>query len=1022
MRLELALRRRGLAVTPVDIALCSALATDQPAWAEEEIAQVFSAILAKGSADRALVREVCAALMQDHRGEVLPARPAGPSTTGAGPEQQHQDPPPSLWKRIYSALKDAWRPVTIVLLTAGFLAITAPFLPQLIEIIKRLLDPIIELPPPGDQLEVWALIVGGVVSSGLTALSVWLWRRYRGEQKPVDTPDGHIALPAVRPSIDDTVFRVGSLGGAPPTFLGEPYRGDIAGMLGYRASSADQTRIDFSATFEAQIREADPSLLMHPALRELPTILILVDREAEGLDWNTLDLEFAALLAQRGISHVCIEYPASFHKGMSRTARPLPEAVAIMDVLAAPGWTVSVLIGEAHRMSARDVDLLKTMHENGPLVFLELRDPALWDTRHRGLIRAGIDLRPATAEGLRDAIARIFAPHRGSRGSGASGGAKVASQKPSDTMDGQLDGAHLNWASDCALVEPVSFALAEKLRERYGPLRSPLPNLAFSRLVALPGSWLGPEGLRFEPSVRRRLQNHFAARPRGGREETLRILEEAFKEAGKGLGLGAGVMHRYALAAARFVGLTSEAAWRELHDLRRTGTMAQGVVDNLLVRVRSATGDRDEECKQINIMGGRETIILGDEPDTAALRDWLDSSRRMARKPGDGDTEERVERRFARWQLSVPDARIIYPLSSFGAQWAGEARPFIGGFLTGGRYLLVSGPPSEGRRVSLIDLFAAAANPLPDVSGERGLMALATAAEASMAVGMDDMGRLLTIVPEGRKARSSEGFGSRSINPGSGWPGSVIAVSHTGQVAWVGQGGHVVRLGLSADGVEGETLLPLEWQNDHRVSALCAESETGFLAGSTGGTVVRFRAGERFSIELARFDGEVVALASSAPRVGENDSSSQPGQSLLAVALADGRLILSDGSSSVEHRLPGRAARIALWRDRACFATREGDSERTEEHGHSIAVQFEDGGFDICGMPAPSDPARFTPLSLLDERVLPGSSGPRVIALGSQTRRVAFFERDRIVVRTLIYRKPVAAIAQRRLAQTEASA
>lgn len=58
-----------------------------------------------------------------------------------------------------------------------------------------------------------------------------------------------------------------------------------------------------------------------------------------------------------------------------------------------------------------------------------------------------------------------------------------------------LLGSAVGWARHCAVVEPISVALAESIRQAFHPR---LPWIAFSRLCALPGSTMELEGLRFD--------------------------------------------------------------------------------------------------------------------------------------------------------------------------------------------------------------------------------------------------------------------------------------------------------------------------------------------------------------------------------------------------------------------------------------------------------------------------------------------------------------------------------------------
>lgn len=1008
----LALRRRGLVVTPEDHAICIALFLERPRWSESEIIGVCRSVLAKRPADELAIAELWRELLAI-------APPREPPTSP--PRPPPPPPPPKFIERLVSTARSlvpgrsspVWRFYgPLLLLQAFVLHHWKPLRRMGDELIDHGLATARELPnlvpsgvatEPNRVSELLVVPVGVGLATTLTGVGVWLLRRLRKRSPSAEVDASDHTAPAPRKrNIDETVFRVGYIGGDPPGFLGEPYRSDIAALFGYRAAGPDLEMIDVAATIDAQINEADPSTLCYRARRELPTILTLIDGEAEGATWNSLQPDFEALLRQRGIPETQVVFPGSFYRGLTRSASPRPEAQAVMEALDAPGWTVTVLFGEAHRMSPRDRDLMRSIRENGPLLFLELRDPALWDGRHHRLIATGVSLRPATAEGLRDGLSRIFAPHLSSGRAefGRSAASDGRTIRPYGTVFQMLDEAHLNWASDCSLIEPISFALAETLRNRYDGLRTPLPNLAFSRLAALPGSWLGPEGLRFEPSVRRALQNRFTLRPREDRERTVDQIEKAFGAATQGgLGGGAQAMHDYALNSVRLIGLTSDEAWREIDELGRSGTMAGGLVEELFARLRpkgarAATGSEDA-----NLIGGGETILLADEPETAGMRDWLDDVRsRQANANGEPSTQP-AKRRLARWTLSVPDTLLAFKPDDPTEASSGSAAP-VGGFVAGGRHLLVASPCRvDGKRLHLFDLLAATSIALPGIPDGLNPVAVMTARDAQVAAVIDASGRVYMIAGD----PMSGGMASASAQERGIRVGKVAALSLDGRTLWWGDDRRLRSMPFAAPSEER----PAEIEMPASISAIHMADETSILVGLDDGGVFRYDIGEHAIQQIDRVDEAIVALAGGASPNGTSEDGNE--RDPIVAASADGRLTLAAaGRPPIVHRLRGTPIRLALLRDRPGVFSPEADSSsRSPYFGCSVMVHFERGGFDILSLPEPSEQHRFAPFSALDGRVLPGDISRRAIAFGSQTRRIAIHERGRLLIRSLLYRQPV---------------
>ena len=158
------------------------------------------------------------------------------------------------------------------------------------------------------------------------------------------------------------------------------------------------------------------------------------------------------------------------------------------------------------------------------------------DARHRRIADAGAWFGPATGQALRDGLLRIFSPTQtvDTNFAPRSRSAKDWWPDEVDSLPEELRG----WASECALLQPVSFALAEKLRARRPKLATDA--LAFSQLTALEGAFVGPEGLQFEPQVRRALLNGFLAQADADRVATVGFVEQELQAVAERTPIGGG--------------------------------------------------------------------------------------------------------------------------------------------------------------------------------------------------------------------------------------------------------------------------------------------------------------------------------------------------------------------------------------------------------------------------------------------------------------------------------------------------
>jgi hypothetical protein len=825
---------------------------------------------------------------------------------------------------------------------------------------------------------------------------------------------------------DRTVFRVGSLGGEPPAFLTPAIASEIAEMFGYREGDADPAILDIRSTMVAHMRGGDQATLNFERRRELPTVLILTDRSSATRAWHTLATEFESALAARGVSLEAIRFSGSLHE--IRTGVPRPEALALESAVAAPGWTVTTVFAEAHRLSGTDIGLLKRVSENGPVLFFDIRETSLWDTRHAQLMDAGISVLPATALHLRDGLARIFAPDRSADKFRVTITAKaLPPSADTETISKLILGDALEWAQECALVQPISFALAERLRKRHLKLTGPEGQIAFSRLEALPGTWVSPEGLRFEPRLRRHLLGSFGARDDANQAGAVGIIEAAFAD--EPAGETESALWRYALAQVHlFAKATMDEAWLEIEDVKHDGLVDVPAMEDFIRRLRAPN-------RPINA----DTVALPAEPTRAAFRKQV-----LGTEAGYEYGDLRVHP--AQWDVGFPEVRVTYAQRDASQRQDPSGNSIFDGiltrsvvgpnhaaFLSNGHHVVVDSDfdSSAGISVTLLDSATLERQPLEWPGSDGEIAGIWTARDANVAAFLVPGRPAIVLRPKGAASESTplmrENLELATVGDAPlGGPETLMAVSPQGDWLVAQQNDTTLLLidtstGRLRDQISTKT----------RVSALTFPQSQFVIAALVDGTLLSIDIGEgkmRVGDPLVQVGGEPVAIA-----VLQPDQRNGP----MVIAFEDGSIMLFEpGRSTIEQRpairLRWPARRIIPFADRPAVQVTlqkrspddfTGSSARASpsETGISVAVLGRKGEFDIIGLPfqnAESDAVieatrgsfqggagSFSPLSLLNRDFRPARDGIRVIAVAALSRRIAVVRAGAFEVRPLIYQR-----------------
>lgn len=1000
--LVLRLREQGLQVSPADAFAAAALVRSGSKWDRQQLLSLLASVLVKRAQDFPLFEAQFARCYDQPEEQPPPPPPSPPSAEPPPPEPPtrpgflglHWRRPPntsseSPWSRwlprsplaraIVATMAFALVMWTISL-PAGGKRVLQELLDTIQSVVPRLLNIDGSKPPPDKSDSTLVDLLTSSVALGLLGATLvcflalraglhWWAKRALGP----DTGSRPIER-AAEAQGDGTTFRVGSLGGAPLPFLSRPLAADIAEMLSYRPSEATTLDIDLRETIAGYTRGAEPAALVFQRRRELPTVLVLIDESSTARHWHSLADEFVAELARRGVAHERIAFTGSLFERRLGRLEPRPEAVMLEALVSAPGWTVTTIFAEVHRLALADTRRLRSLAENGPVLFLDYRHRWLWDRRHADLIAAGVPVVPATARHLHDGLARIFAPDRAPLAQAFVPRRRWGAVSPLAIMADILDDSALQWASACALVQPTSFALAEQLRTLHPNLAAD-GELSFSRLAALPGSWLGPEGLRFGAPIRRELLNHFATLPVEKRQAAVRLVEQAFENEPDDE--TASALWTYARAQVGLFGDNTDAALTTLGDIQQQGLVDAASLDRLMTSLRFADDDTNNSTAAIRLPAAPQRVTSRD---------------RLGSHPAPARAGRPLE--IAHWTVEVAESRI-----SLHGPFAHASSQPVAAFLSGGQYLLIDGHP-ETQGIAAVDSLLGTIHSVFPIADRGGLRGLWAAADAPLAAALFNDGTLRLLTFSSTQSGSNQPIGE--VLDGAG---PLVAISPDGQRVAAQTGDERLRVITPvSDAPAGSR----EFDFPARITALVFPHASYALVGLEDGQLKRLELIATAQVQedlvrdvFDRFDGAVTAISPVDPYDRDGD---------IVVGLADGQVALVQprGSSSTGLKLAWTARQIMAVPDRPAAAIL--NSERSEI-GLSAIVIGQEGQCDVVGFFGSSGPAAaqsssfdHPPLSLLERDILPERDGVRTLAVSGQSRRLVVQRNRAIEIHPLAYR------------------
>lgn len=980
------LRDLRIRVGTVEIEQAMAVLQSQEDWNETSLKQVLVPIFAKRQEHRNVVAVLIGEFLTPPDQAIIdPPGPGAPEfKLGEGGPGSLPPPPKTWWeslrRRFAPVLEARWMPRGLALLGAVLIVPVVFFFfsnafRQLGERIGAIFaglrgalqDPLgNSLAERGGDIENLqiALLVRHAVVSSLAASGVLLMLIAIRLARSKKTPGRRDPIVHRPPEGDGSVFRVGSLGGRPPPFLDPSLASEVVELITYRQTERLRKDLDLRSTVDRRVR-GDLDSLVFQRRKELPTVVLLVDAAADGRHWNTLAEEFQVALEKRGLRVETLSYYSGLSKPSSYSSSSSDTVEATLLGLAErTGWILTAVFGDLKRLSGQDISILSAQREQGPVLAFDYAHPRLWDIRHSPFEMRGMGPFPATGYALRRALATAFAPDRG------------AIRAATSTITGKpaywhLSKPHLEWAIACAMVEPVSFSLAEKLRRAHPDLSGPAEGLAFSLLSALPESWLSREGLRFAPNIRRELLSKAAEIPKDLQMAFLDVFDAAFGE--EPASVTAGELWRYTRAQAELFTPRQARALQDLADVKACGIIDPEAFDDFLGRLRQPG--------------------LREEAGTIRLRSAMPKLSRLLSKGESSPIVDPSDIQFADWSIGLSDVRIRVngdksPLAAFFAEGQSFLTIDKGGVEPFSRVDAVRGNRQTLTQLTSLSNFDLAPSDFTQIyifpNGQGGLLAARNGRLFNLVKGSESEKEWLPNIAL-QEIKTEMDLGDDpliALSPN----GSHIAYARAGS-------GEIAVVAAAADE------RPTKYQIAGTLTAIAYSERGALLCADASGYILEVSADDPTQtssssrpLQLANFDGPIAF----ADFYGDDD------RRHVVAALADGRVAIQ------EPGLSPRSYDLLPWRPRwiTVFPDRKAAIAGSRALGVSIAVTGAEGEFDIIGVDSAAGDNEFDALSLLDHSIEPSRDGLAVLAINRERRRIIVRNGSYLEVRPLVYDLP----------------
>ncbi|MCP4111648.1 MAG: SUMF1/EgtB/PvdO family nonheme iron enzyme [Desulfobacteraceae bacterium] len=316
-------------------------------------------------------------------------------------------------------------------------------------------------------------------------------------------------------------FPAENIGGKPCPRISKPALAHLADSMGYFRSEQAGTELDVPASIQATGDRGGVPDLVFFRRRQIRKLIILEDIFAEPMEWNTVSRELA-----QGMFHLGV--PLLYGKFRGVPDQFFTEdgmAYYLEDLETDRRGYLLLIFSDGKGIHEQESRYILEAIARWPMkTWMELRSKEFWDETSAIPVHYGIPIYPATEDGLLCAFARFLTEKAEQDDFSEQAlnwqGIPVRGARSLPVYLEELAGDALPLVQACAMIQPVSFGMADVLRREFYPL---LPPERIERLLAVPGTTRNAAGLRFSNQVLAVLRSGFLARR--SEDEQAEILE-----------------------------------------------------------------------------------------------------------------------------------------------------------------------------------------------------------------------------------------------------------------------------------------------------------------------------------------------------------------------------------------------------------------------------------------------------------------------------------------------------------------
>ena len=345
-------------------------------------------------------------------------------------------------------------------------------------------------------------------------------------------------------------FHPGRIGAKPEPRLDSETLAFLADSMGYFKSGVPGKNLDVPASVAETLAQGGIPYCIFKEKKQIRTLLILEDENAEALEWNPISAELAKGMRRHGAPVIYGRFSGSPEVFVTPDGR----ARLLEDYENQRRGILLLMFTDGKSFYRRKNKFALERIARWPMAaWMHLNEARSRDDWSMLAQENGLPVFPATRDGLTRAVASFMAEQGKSReekGLDADGAPPIERAETHDEL--WLEhflGDALPWARDCAWIQPIAVGLAEELRKEYHPR---LAAERIERLVNLPNTTRTASGIRFSKDILRLLRRSFlngrtdddqkevlefilervdAAKPKDEKEDSLAMLSwEALRE------------------------------------------------------------------------------------------------------------------------------------------------------------------------------------------------------------------------------------------------------------------------------------------------------------------------------------------------------------------------------------------------------------------------------------------------------------------------------------------------------------